>query len=147
MSIDKGAAKEPSSAVSGGLPDGLADGLPWERRRWAVAAIFTALAMAVSSAAIASAVKIAATAHRLRSQGKPSGKPSGEPLLNAEEGPFAAVLSMDMLKESPGRDAVAASAAFTTGAPIPPDIPLHAAYARGPNSADFRLLPARQPID
>src|SRR6266852_722767 len=53
MSIDKGAAKEPSSAVSGGLPDGLADGLPWERRRWAVAAIFTALAMASLDTAIA----------------------------------------------------------------------------------------------
>jgi len=49
MSIDKGAAKEPSSAVSSGL----ADGLPWERRRWAVAAIFTALAMASLDTAIA----------------------------------------------------------------------------------------------
>src|SRR5712671_2056778 len=53
MSIDKGAAKEPSSAVSGGSPDGVADGLPWERRRWAVAAIFTALAMASLDTAIA----------------------------------------------------------------------------------------------
>src|SRR6266481_5136297 len=53
MSIDKGAEKEPSSAVSGGLPDGLADGLPWERMRWAVAAIFTALAMASLDTAIA----------------------------------------------------------------------------------------------
>ncbi len=49
MSIDKGAAKEPSSAVSSGL----AHGLPWERRRWAVAAIFTALAMASLDTAIA----------------------------------------------------------------------------------------------
>jgi hypothetical protein len=52
-----------------------------------------------------------------------------------------------MLTKSPGRDAMAASAAFTTAALAPPDIPLHAAYAHGPNSADFRLLPARQPID
>src|SRR5882724_843479 len=49
MSIEKTAAKEPSSAVSSGL----ADGLPWERRRWAVAAIFTALAMASLDTAIA----------------------------------------------------------------------------------------------
>src|SRR6266576_5031075 len=49
MSIDKSAAKEPSSAASSGLPDGL----PWERRRWAVAAIFTALAMASLDTAIA----------------------------------------------------------------------------------------------
>src|SRR5258708_13545341 len=49
MSIKKTAAKEPSSAVSSGL----ADGLPWERRRWAVAAIFTALAMASLDTAIA----------------------------------------------------------------------------------------------
>jgi len=41
------------------------------------------LAMAVSSEAIARAVKIAATAHRRRSQGKPSATPSGEPLLTA----------------------------------------------------------------
>jgi DHA2 family multidrug resistance protein-like MFS transporter len=49
MSNDKTAAKTPSAAVSGGLPDGL----PWERRRWAVAAIFTALAMASLDTAIA----------------------------------------------------------------------------------------------
>src|SRR5882724_3174054 len=49
MSIEKTAAKEPSSAVSSVL----ADGLPWERRRWAVAAIFTALAMASLDTAIA----------------------------------------------------------------------------------------------
>jgi len=99
--------------------------------------------MAVASDAIASAVKIAATAHRLRSQGRPSAKP----LLTAEEGSFAAAFLMDMLANSPGRDAMAASAAFTTARLIPPDIPLHAAYAHGPNSADFRLLPARQSID
>src|SRR5499427_3382753 len=46
MSIDKAAAA-PSGAASASVPDGLPpDGLPWERRRWAVAAIFTALAMA-----------------------------------------------------------------------------------------------------
>jgi DHA2 family multidrug resistance protein-like MFS transporter len=39
--------------VSSGSPDGVADGLPWERRRWAVAAIFTALAMASLDTAIA----------------------------------------------------------------------------------------------
>src|SRR6266436_5906543 len=49
MSIKKAAAKEPSSAVSSGL----ADGLPAERRRWAVAAIFTALAVASLDTAIA----------------------------------------------------------------------------------------------
>src|SRR5882724_2554909 len=53
MSIDKTAAKGPSSALSSGSPDGLPDGLPWERRRWAVAAIFTALAMAALDTAIA----------------------------------------------------------------------------------------------
>jgi MFS transporter, DHA2 family, multidrug resistance protein len=49
MSTDKIAPKGPSSAVSGGL----SDGLPWERRRWAVAAIFTAIAMASLDTAIA----------------------------------------------------------------------------------------------
>jgi DHA2 family multidrug resistance protein-like MFS transporter len=54
MSIDKTAAKGPSSAADEGLPDGLPpDGLPWERRRWAAAAIFTALAMASLDTAIA----------------------------------------------------------------------------------------------
>jgi DHA2 family multidrug resistance protein-like MFS transporter len=56
-SIDKAAAKAPSGAASdsvGSPPDGLPpDGLPWERRRWAVAAIFTALAMASLDTAIA----------------------------------------------------------------------------------------------
>src|SRR5216683_2993273 len=75
--------------------------------------------MAVSSDAIASAVKIAATAHRLRSQGRPSAKP----LLTAEEGSFAAAFLMDMLANSPGRDAMAASAAFTTARLIPPRHP------------------------
>jgi len=44
---------EGTPAVSSGSPDGVADGLPWERRRWAVAAIFTALAMASLDTAIA----------------------------------------------------------------------------------------------
>src|SRR6516162_10988460 len=58
MSIDKAAAA-PSGAASASVPDGLPpqglppDGLPWERRRWAVAAIFTALAMASLDTAIA----------------------------------------------------------------------------------------------
>ena len=45
MSIDKTAAEETFSPVP--------DGLPPERRRWAVAAIFTALAMASLDTAIA----------------------------------------------------------------------------------------------
>jgi DHA2 family multidrug resistance protein-like MFS transporter len=49
MSIDENAAKGPFSAANDGLPDGL----PWERRRWAAAAIFTALAMASLDTAIA----------------------------------------------------------------------------------------------
>jgi MFS transporter, DHA2 family, multidrug resistance protein len=53
MSIDKAATKGPSSAGGDGLPGGVPDGLPWERRRWAVAAIFTALAMASLDTAIA----------------------------------------------------------------------------------------------
>jgi DHA2 family multidrug resistance protein-like MFS transporter len=47
--LEKTAAKAASPPVSGGVPDGL----PWERRRWAVAAIFTALAMASLDTAIA----------------------------------------------------------------------------------------------
>src|SRR5246127_414674 len=45
MFVDRNAAKAPASPVT--------DGLPWERRRWAVAAIFTALAMASLDTAIA----------------------------------------------------------------------------------------------
>jgi hypothetical protein len=85
------------------------------------------LAMAVSSEAIANAVKIAATAHRRRSQGKPSGKPP----LTAAEGVFAAVLSLLMLSGSPGRQLGAAQAAFTTEVVVPPDASLHDAYALG----------------
>src|SRR5215470_16759412 len=44
--LEKTAANAPAPAVPGGPPDGLPpDGLPWEQRRWAVSAIFTALAM------------------------------------------------------------------------------------------------------
>ena len=39
--LEKTAAKAPSPPVTDGFPDGL----PWERRRWAILAIFTALAM------------------------------------------------------------------------------------------------------
>jgi MFS transporter, DHA2 family, multidrug resistance protein len=46
---NEGAAKVPALAVGGSAPDGLR----WERRRWAVAAIFTALAMSSLDTAIA----------------------------------------------------------------------------------------------
>jgi DHA2 family multidrug resistance protein-like MFS transporter len=46
---DQSAAKAPASAVGGSPPDGL----PQERRRWAVAAIFVAIAMASIDTAIA----------------------------------------------------------------------------------------------
>src|SRR5262245_33014269 len=42
-----------TGAAAAPISDGLPDGLPWERRRWAVAAIFTALAMASLDTAIA----------------------------------------------------------------------------------------------
>lgn len=45
MYVDRNVAKSPATPVT--------DGLPWERRRWAVAAIFTALAMASLDTAIA----------------------------------------------------------------------------------------------
>lgn len=64
---EKVAAKAPAPPVSGGSPpDGLPpDGLPWERRRWAVAAIFTALAMASLDTVIANVAlpAIAASLH------------------------------------------------------------------------------------
>jgi len=47
MSADRGEGKVAASSGSRG------DGLPWERRRWAIAAIFTALAMASLDTAIA----------------------------------------------------------------------------------------------
>src|SRR5579871_1427543 len=53
--LEKAAVKAPAPPVSGGgPPNGLPpDGLPWEQRRWAIAAIFTALAMASLDTAIA----------------------------------------------------------------------------------------------
>ena len=64
---EKVAAKAPAPLVPGGSPpDGLPpDGLPWERRRWAVAAIFTALAMASLDTVIAN-VALPAIAADLR---------------------------------------------------------------------------------
>src|SRR6201990_1526032 len=47
--LEKEGATTPAPAISGGAPDGL----PWEQRRWAVAAIFTALAMASLDTVIA----------------------------------------------------------------------------------------------
>jgi MFS transporter, DHA2 family, multidrug resistance protein len=47
MSVDKSGARFGPAGASQG------DGLPWERRRWAIAAIFTALAMASLDTAIA----------------------------------------------------------------------------------------------
>jgi MFS transporter, DHA2 family, multidrug resistance protein len=52
LSVDQSAVKAPSSTASHDV-SGRPDGLPWERRRWAVAAIFTALAMASLDTAIA----------------------------------------------------------------------------------------------
>ena len=55
--LEKTAVKPPSPPLSGGVPDGapdgLCDGLPWERRRWAILALFTALAMASLDTVIA----------------------------------------------------------------------------------------------
>jgi MFS transporter, DHA2 family, multidrug resistance protein len=48
-STEQSVAKTPMPALGAGPPDGL----PWERRRWAVAAIFTALAMSSLDTAIA----------------------------------------------------------------------------------------------
>ena len=48
--LEKTAANAPAPAAPGGGPP---DGLPWEQRRWAVAAIFTALAMASLDTVIA----------------------------------------------------------------------------------------------
>jgi DHA2 family multidrug resistance protein-like MFS transporter len=47
--LEKTATTTPAPPVA----DGLSDGLPWEKRRWAIAAIFTALAMASLDTAIA----------------------------------------------------------------------------------------------
>ena len=58
MSVDRGEGKVAAIAGRG-------DGLPWERRRWAIAAIFTALAMASLDTAIAN-VALPAIAADLR---------------------------------------------------------------------------------
>ena len=60
------------------------------------------LAIAVSSEAIASAVKIAATAQRRRSGGKPS--------IAGEDTAFAAFTSVDIRQISPGSERGAAPA-------------------------------------
>src|ERR1700743_3696004 len=44
---------EKTAATALPASGGVTDGLPWERRRWAIAAIFTALAMASLDTAIA----------------------------------------------------------------------------------------------
>jgi MFS transporter, DHA2 family, multidrug resistance protein len=54
--------KTPAIAPSPPVPYGLSDGLPWEKRRWAVAAIFTALAMASLDTVIANIALPAITA-------------------------------------------------------------------------------------
>src|ERR1700733_2285177 len=79
------------------------------------------LAMAVSSEAIASAVKIAATAHRRRSGGKPS---------MTGDACFAAVASVAIPQNSPDRRRVVPSPAGCTMDRQPPtDTMLHDAYA------------------
>src|ERR1700722_9870667 len=79
------------------------------------------LAIAVSSEAIASAVKIAAMAHRLRSQGKPS--------VTGPEGGLAVVTSVGISSGSPDRMAMAPQAAGTPEKPRPPAVLVHDAYA------------------
>ncbi len=106
-------------------------------------------AIAVSSEAIASAVKIAATAQRLSSGGKPS--------IGVDAGGFA-VASDDIKSGSPRQGAVAPTAACTTEAARATGALLHDAYAKrrrwiGKRSsapyprANFLLLPARRAID
>src|SRR5580692_11320177 len=91
--------------------------------------------MAVSSEAIVSAVKIAATAQRRRSRGKPS--PA------AGRGGFAAILSVDIPEVlfRPGGEARRRRPACTTGTGPPTVALLHDAYAcaMAGISADFRL--------
>src|ERR1700712_5963712 len=115
------------------------------------------LAIAVSSDASASAVKIAATAQRLSSGGKPS--------IPGLAGGFAVVTS-DILIGLSTHGAAAPTAACTTDPGQPTGTPLHDAYAKraaenegiarrlaryasfcGISAADFLLLPARHPID
>src|SRR5204863_6251646 len=90
-------------------------GLTW---RSAAMAGRATLAIAVSSEAIASAVKIAATAQRRSSGGRPS--------MVVTDG--FAVVSSDIRQGSP-RGAVAPTAACTTDAAQATGTPLHDAYA------------------
>src|SRR6185295_12210981 len=90
-------------------------GLTWRSAAMAGRAI---LAIAVSSEAIASAVKIAATAQRLSSGGKPS------------MGGFSAASAV-ILAGSPRQGAVAPYAACTTDTARATATPLHDAYAKG----------------
>src|SRR4249920_423136 len=78
-------------------------------------------AIAVSSEAIASAVKIAATAQRRSSGGKPS--------IGVDAGGFA-VASDDIQSGSPRQGAVAPSAACTTATARATGTMLHNAYAK-----------------
>src|SRR6185369_6952279 len=94
-------------------------GLTWRSAAMAGSAM---LAIAVSSEASASAVKIAATAQRRSSGGKPS--------IGAGTGGFA-VVSGDIRSGSPRRGAVAPDAACTTDAGQATGTPLHDAYAKG----------------
>src|SRR6478672_8210902 len=82
-------------------------------------------AIAVSSEAIASAVKIAATAQRRSSEGKPS--------IGVDAGGFA-VASDDIQSGSPRQGAVAPSAACTTATARATGTMLHNAYAKAGGS-------------
>src|SRR6267142_69561 len=94
-------------------------GLTWRSAAMAGSAM---LAIAVSSEAIASAVKIAATAQRRSSGGRPS--------IGAGAGGFA-VVSSDIRSGSPRRGAVAPIAGCTTDAAQATGTALHDAYAKG----------------
>src|SRR3954471_12394578 len=115
-------------------------GLTWRSAAMAGSAM---LAIAVSSDAIASAVKIAATAQRRSSGGRPSsGAGAGG----------CAVVSSDIRQGSPRRGAVAPTAACTTDVVQATGTPLHDAYAKGwpprhIRAPTFGYLSARQTID
>src|ERR1700742_2792974 len=81
------------------------------------------LAIAVSSDAIASAVKIAAIAQRRRSVGRPS-------MTGAAAG-FAASVSVDISENAPGWRRSAPPGRCTTDGGRSPEGPLHNAYAAG----------------
>src|ERR1700685_4634133 len=85
------------------------------------------LAIAVSSEAMARAVKIAATAHRRRSRGKPS--------IAGMTLPFAAAVSCDIPQSSPPGDSASHHLAGCTMDRTPSTgAPLHDAYAAAPRS-------------